>query len=60
MNFKEEIEKIKLKFMSGSITYEQAKWEADPIIKKANQKALEIAKKYGKKPIKIKFTGLFR
>jgi lysophospholipase L1-like esterase len=55
-----QIQSIKYAFISGEISYEKAKELATPIINSYNEKAKEIAKKYGKKAIKLSFAGLFR
>jgi hypothetical protein len=60
MNLKEEIQPIKIRLMAGEINYEKAKELATPIINTYNEKAKVIAKKYGKKAIKLSFAGLFR
>jgi len=60
MNLQNEIQTIKYAFISGEISYEKAKELATPIINTYNKKAKEIAKKYGKKAIKLSFAGLFR
>jgi len=41
-------------------SYEKAKELATPVINSFNEKAKEIAKKYGKRPIKKTFAGCFR
>lgn len=60
MDLIKELEPIKIAFMSKQISYEKAKELATPAINSFNEKAKEIAKKYGKKPIKKTFAGCFR
>lgn len=60
MNLIQELEPIKIAFMSGQIDYKKAKEVSMPIIEKFNERAKEIAEKYGKKPIKKTFAGCFR
>lgn len=60
MDLIKELEPIKIAFMSKQISYEKAKELATPVINSFNEKAKEIAKKYGKRPIKKTFAGCFR
>lgn len=60
MRLKEEIQQIKYAYLSREISYEKAKELATPIINTYNEKSKEIAKKYGKKAVKLSFAGLFR
>lgn len=55
---REKISDIKRRFKAGEIDYYQAKAEAEPVLKEINAKAVEIAKKYGKKPRTINFSGI--
>lgn len=57
---REKLEKIKMRLDLGQITYQQAREEAQPLIDWVNHQAEEIAKKYGKKAIKLDFTYLMR
>ena len=60
MDLREKITEIKVRFLAGELTYEQAKKSADPFISQFNEKAKEIAKKHKRKPIKINFVGMMR
>lgn len=60
MNLREELLPIKMAFISGEISYEEARNKCQPIIDNFNQKAKEIAKKHGRKFKNLTFTGLFR
>jgi len=60
VNLPNELEEIKIKFIAKSISYEEAKKQAKPILENYNLKAKEIAKKYKKKPKLLSFVGLFR
>ena len=51
---------IKNRLLYGEISYEQAKAEAEPIIANINEKATELAKKYGMKPQLVNFHSLMR
>lgn len=57
---RQRLERIKARMDTGQITYQQAREEAQPIIDWVNNRAEEVAKKYGKKPIKLDFTYLMR
>lgn len=60
MDYMEELDKIRSTYFIGLLTYEEAKVQCQPILDKMNERAKEIAKKHGKKPLVIKFAGLFR
>lgn len=55
-----KINHIKNALDLGWITYDQAKEMAEPIIAEINEKAKEIAKKYGVKPGLVNFNSLMR
>lgn len=57
---REAVNEIKLKLVTGQVTYEEAKELCQPIIERMYQKQLEIGKKYGKKPRKISALMLLR
>lgn len=57
---REKIATIRRKMVNGDISYEQAKLDAEPVIKSINEKSAEIAKKYGKKPSKVSFAAIMR
>lgn len=54
------LDKIRHSLASGSISYDEAKIKAQPIIEVMNNKAKEVAKQFGKKPIKFSFASLMR
>jgi len=45
---------------AGCLTYEEAKMQCKPILDAMNERMKVIALKHGKKPLVIKFAGLFR
>lgn len=51
---------IKAKMLSGEITYEEAKKEAQPTIDLMNKRVKEIADEYGVKPKLLTFVNLMR
>ncbi len=51
---------IKLRYLTGEITREEAKVEAEPIIQLINEQGAQIAKKWGKKYAPQTFIGLMR
>lgn len=55
-----ELEEIKKALALGFISYDEAKIEAAPIIKRINAQAQEIAKKYGRKHYNYTFEELMR
>jgi len=59
-DFTDKLGLIKLKMLSGVLTYEEAKKEAEPIINEMNQIAKKIAKKFGRKHFEFTFSGLMR
>jgi ribosomal protein S11 len=60
MKHTEEMNNIKMWMTTGAITYDRAKEMAAPHLEAMNQKAQEIAKKYGLKPRIITFAGFMR
>jgi ribosomal protein S11 len=60
MKHTEEMKNIKMWLMSGAITYDKAKEMAAPHLAAMNEKAQEIAKKYGLKPRPITFAAFMR
>jgi ribosomal protein S11 len=60
MRHTEEMRNIKMWLMTGAITYDKAKEMAAPHLAAMNEKAQEIAKKYGLKPRQITFAGFMR
>lgn len=57
---REQIEAIKGQLSRGFITYDEAKRQAEPIITKINDKAREIAKKYGMRAKLVSFNEIMR
>lgn len=51
---------IRKRMLSGQITYDQAKAEAQPIIDNINDRAKVIAKKYNRKASKVSFAAIMR
>jgi ribosomal protein S11 len=60
MEHTQELHNIKMWMMMGAITYDKAKEMAAPHIAAMNEKAAEIAKKYGVKPRKVTFAAFMR
>jgi abortive infection bacteriophage resistance protein len=60
MKHTEEMQNIKMWLITGAITYDKAKEMAAPHLEAMNQKAQEIAKKYGIKPRVITFAAFMR
>ena len=54
------IQEIKTALDLGYISYEQARLQAQPIIKNINQKAKDLAKKYKTKPQLVDFYSIMR
>lgn len=57
---REAIAQIQTRLALGQITYDQAKEQAAPVIARINDRAKEIAKKYGKSHHEITFKELMR
>lgn len=60
LELRTKIEDIKMRLKTNQITYDEAKIEAEPVIDEINKIGAEVAKKFGKKPIKLNFIGLMR
>jgi ribosomal protein S11 len=60
MKHTEEMRTIKMWLMTGAISYDKAKEMAEPHLAAMNEKAREIAKKYGLKPRLITFAAFMR
>ena len=60
MNDRAELELIKYSFITGQITYYEAKEKAQPIIDEMNIKGKEIAKKYNQRFKPFTFSYLMR
>ena len=55
-----ELRLLKLNMKNGIVSYDEAKEEAKPLIKKFNEVSKEVAKKHGCKPKYISFSGFMR
>jgi len=55
-----EIERIKNDLHHGKISYDEAKNQAEPTLKKINEQAKELARKYGRKHRVITFAEVMR
>lgn len=55
-----KIQDIRRRMLTGAISYEQAKAEAQPIIDAINAKAVEVAKRHNVKPGKLNFAAVMR
>jgi hypothetical protein len=55
-----KMQDIRRRFVSGVISYDQAKAEAEPIIAAVNERAKEIAKKHNQRPTKLSFAAIMR
>jgi DNA anti-recombination protein RmuC len=60
MEHTEQLRNIEMWMKQGAITYDRAKEMAKPHIDALNEKAREIAKKYGTKPRTITFAAFMR
>lgn len=60
MDYRTKIEKIRMAYLKGEITLEQAESYVLPMLVEMNQKGAKIAKKFGKKYIKLTFNYVFR
>jgi ribosomal protein S11 len=60
MKHTEAMNNIKMWLLNGAISYDKAKEMAVPHLAAMNEKAQEIAKKYGVKPRVITFAGFMR
>ena len=59
-DFRAQIEDVRRDYLRGTISYEEAKMKDAPIIERMNEKAREIARKYGRKPQVFSFAALMR
>lgn len=57
---REEITRIKNALAFGEITYAEAQEQAAPTLKKINEKAKELAKKYNRRHRDITFAEIMR
>jgi polyhydroxyalkanoate synthesis regulator phasin len=55
-----KIQDIRKRMLSGEITYDEAKAEADPIIDEIYERAKVIAKKYNQRATRLSFAALMR
>lgn len=55
-----KMQDIRRRMLSGAITYDQAKAEAQPLIEAINAHSAAIAKKYNKRPTKLSFAAIMR
>lgn len=51
---------IAMQVKLGHLSYDDGREQAAPYLKVANDKIAEIAKKHGKRPYKVSWTGLVR
>lgn len=59
-NHRDQIEFIRRKYLTGELSYEDAKKAIQPILDDLNKRCREIAKKYGKKHSPITFAYVMR
>ncbi len=55
-----KIQDIRRRMLNGELTYEQAKEEAQPIIKQINFTAKQLARKYNLRPRNVGFSEMMR
>lgn len=60
MDYRTKIEKIRIAYLKGDITLEQAESYVEALLKEMNRKGAKIAKKHGKKYKKLSFGYVFR
>ena len=60
MDYRKQLQEIKIRFMVGEISYAKSIELSSPIINKMNQKARAQAKKYGKKHRDFTYGYLMR
>lgn len=58
--YRNKINEIRSKMLSGVLSYDEAKAEAQPIIDEMNELGRKIAAKYGKKHTNFTFATLMR
>ena len=51
---------IRMAMSNGATTYKKASELAQPYLDELNERAREIATRFGKKPMKLRFGGLAR
>lgn len=56
----DKVNEVKIKLSLGYITHEEAINELKPVVKQANEKSKEIAKKYNVRAKKISVNSLLR
>lgn len=59
-NLYEQALETKMLYRSGKISREEAKERIKPYVDFYNNKVVEIAKKYNKKPVKFSFASFMR
>lgn len=55
-----KMQDIRRRMLNGTITYQEAKEEAQPLIDAINAHSATIAKKYNQKPMKLSFAAIMR
>ncbi len=60
MNLRDEIEQVRLNFLAGLISREKALKILKPLVDEYNEKGKVIAKKYGRRFVKLSLTGILR
>jgi hypothetical protein len=60
MKEREELYTIKMKLLSGIISYDDAKIQAQPFIDLLNKKGKEIAKKHSRRFVETTFSSQMR
>lgn len=57
---RDTIERIRHRLNAGTISYDEARAEAQPVIDEMNARIIEIGKEFGIKPKLLSFKGLMR
>lgn len=60
MEYRAKLQFIKGKMLRGEISYDEAKAEANPIIKEMNERSAVIAKEFGQRHKPFSFNYLMR
>ena len=60
MEDRKKLYEIKMKLLSGIISYDEAKVQAQPYIDNLNTKGRDIAKKHGRKYVNTTFSNQMR
>lgn len=60
MEERKALYEIKMKLLSGLITYDEAKAQAKPFINALNEKGRQIAKKHGRRFVETTFSQQMR